>query len=936
MDYISIERAREHNLKNVSIKIPKNKLVVITGPSGSGKSSLAFDTLYAEGQRRYIESLSSYARQFLGAISPANVDRIEGLSPAIAIDQKGNNKNPRSTVGTITEIFDYLRVLYSRIGDVYCPVSQRIISKYSPSQVTNEILKNPESTKIYICFSHKLENKNSISHLKLFLEQSGFRRFKYNDVEVLLEDLSDKTFSFPCEISVILDRLIIKDNMRERLVSSVEQAFKYGHGHCHVYINDKKINYSEILYSKDADITFPDFEPRHFSFNSPLGACQKCNGLGISQGFTDHAIIFDKSLPLLQGAIPLISKKNNFIYKMILDVASAEKINLNLPYKDLPRDFRKGILFGTKKIYKFSFTSENSKFEFKKQFQGVIPWLEKKYLETESDKVRKSLEEFMEEDICNSCQGKRLGNLSLQVKLGELDIMEVGNLPITESLSFFTSLKMSKEKEQISINLLKEIRSRLSFLNEVGLGYLTLNRSAQTISGGESQRIRLATQIGSALTGIIYVLDEPSIGLHARDTHRLIATLKHLRSLDNTIIVVEHDEETIAHADFIIDLGPGSGIHGGEIIASGSVEEIKKNLSSITGRYLNDPNLFSLKKNYQFSPSNFIDIKGATCHNIKNLNVAIPLQGLICLTGVSGSGKSTLLEDILVPALSQFFSKVATRAHYNSIIGLNHLNSYVLLDQGPIGRTPHSNLATYTGIFDQIREVFAQTPESKVKGYQPGRFSFNVKGGRCEDCEGDGIKKIEMHFLPDVYVTCSECGGSRYNVETLLVLFRGKNIADILQSTVEESYDFFKNHPKISRTLKVLLDIGLGYLKLGQPATTLSGGEAQRLKLARELSRRVNGHCLYILDEPTTGLHTSDVKILLSALLDLVALGHTVFVIEHNLHVIRNADYIIDLGPEGGDQGGQLVAFGTPEEVALNTKSFTGQFLKNFFPQQTI
>jgi len=930
MDNLIIEKAREHNLKNVSVKIPKNTITVITGPSGSGKSSLAFDTIYSEGQRRYIESLSSYARQFLGNFQPAKVDRIEGLSPAIAIDQKTTSKNPRSTVGTITEIMDYLRVLFSRVGDFIDPDTGKRLKKYSPTSIASELIKLNEGAKLFICFEWKSNPNDKLIYIENYFSKNGFRRFFYNENEILIEDKFDFKKYHNKEILIVLDRILLKKDSRERIANSSEQALKFGQGKCVIKVDNNFIEYNEKYYLSSKKIFVPEMDPRYFSFNSPLGACVKCNGLGISKGFSERTITADKSLPLLEGAIPLLSKKNNFIHKMIQDVLTQEKQSIRITLKDIDKNLKRSLFYGSDKVYKFSFKSKNSKFEFKKPFSGIIPWLEKKYIETASEKVRKELETYMEEDICSSCNGKRLSELPLLVKISGFDINQIGDMQVDDCISFFQNLHLTSEKEIIAEKLLKEIKSRLSFLSEVGLGYLTLNRSSQSLSGGESQRIRLATQIGSALTGIIYVLDEPSIGLHPKDTTRLISTLKHLRDLKNTVIVVEHDEETIENADYVIDLGPGSGIHGGQIIAQGTIPEIKSNPNSITAKYLHNSSSIQLDKGYTFKKCNYITIKKANCHNIKDVNFTIPLNGLICVSGVSGSGKSTLLEDILVPALDNNFSGSKFKQQFESISGLENISSYILLNQNPIGRTPHSNLATYTGIFDLIREVFSNTIEAKTKGYGPGRFSFNVKGGRCEECEGNGIKRIEMHFLPDVFVTCNECQGTRYNQETLNIYYKNKNISQILNSSVEENLEFFKHHPKISRTLKVLLDIGLGYLNLGQPATTLSGGEAQRLKLAKELSRRVYGSCLYILDEPTTGLHASDVKVLLKALLDLVELGHTVFVIEHNLHIIKHADHIIDLGPGGGMLGGKIVAQGTPEEIIKIKNSYTGEYLRKF------
>jgi excinuclease ABC subunit A len=928
---IKIVKAAVHNLKNVSINIPKNTLTVITGPSGSGKSSLAFDTIYVEGQRRYIESLSSYARQFLGQHQPPDVESITGLSPAIAIDQKSSNKNPRSTVGTTTEIYDYLRVLFARIGTLYDPITGLEVRKYTPSQIAREILTLPEKSKIQLIAPvpncDKIKFKDNLSK---FLTM-GFTRAILNGEQILLEE-STKAPRGLYQLDIIVDRIVIKSDVAKRLTDSVEYALKLGDGNLTVLIDDnKKLSFSEHNKSTDGANVYPELEPQLFSFNSPVGACEMCKGLGETKTFDLDLMIFDENLPLLEGAVTPLSKRNSFLYKMVESIAYEEGVDLDLPFKKLPKKFRDILFNGSDKVYTYSFTSENSHFEFSKAFPGLASWLEKKFVESSSDKVRIDLEKFMNIKTCPSCNGLRLNKVALSTKIGDKNIMDLCTLSVTECFDYLTAIKLSGDKKIIAEKLLKEIICRLKFLLDVGLNYLSLNRASMTLSGGESQRIRLATQIGSALAGVLYVLDEPSIGLHQRDNERLIKTLKHLRDLGNTVLVVEHDEDTMLACDYLIDMGPGAGIHGGEIVSHGTIEQILKDKKSLTAKFLSGTDSIPTPKTRK-KATKFLKLSGANEHNINNLNVSIPLGGIVCLTGVSGSGKSTLVHKILVPAiktrLSNAHKTLFQKSNYNSLVGVDELKTIIELDQSPIGRTPHSNPATYTALFDSIREIFASTNESQIRGYKIGRFSFNVKGGRCEECEGDGVKKIEMHFLPDVYITCSECRGSRYNAETLSVLYKGKNISEILDLTIEEAAEFFKNHTKISRVLNTLNSVGLGYMKLGQPATTLSGGEAQRLKLSRELSKRTKGHCFYVLDEPTTGLHFQDIKVLLSAFSQLVDQGHTLLIIEHNLDVIKTADWIIDLGPEGGSGGGKIMAEGTPEDIAKVTSSFTGKYLK--------
>lgn len=928
MEKIQVTKAKVHNLKNIDVSLPRHSLTVITGPSGSGKSSLAFDTIYAEGQRRYIESLSSYARQFIGQVEPPEVESITGLSPAIAIDQKSTNKNPRSTVGTITEIYDYLRLLFARLGDAHCPETGEKVAKQTPQQIVEAIRKFKIGTKLQLLSpvirSKKGEHKEELAKFA----SMGFSRIRINGQILNMEDNLNINKSRSNNIDIIIDRLVMKEGIESRLTESVEQALKLSDGYLILLANDEEHFYSENNYSFKSGKSYPDLEPRLFSFNSPLGACPVCNGLGLSKTFDVDSLLLDETLSLEDGAMPIV-KKNSFLFQMVRSVAAAEKVDINKPYKKLSEKFKTILYQGGDKVYTYKFESENSSWNFKKEFPGIVNWLEKKYNESESEKTRSDLEEYMIIKKCSGCKGKKLNPFALAATIEGHSIMDVCDLSIQDASDFFEKLKFTGNRAIIAEKVLKEVRDRLKFLLNVGLNYLTLNRDAVTLSGGESQRIRLATQIGSALSGVLYVLDEPSIGLHQRDNEKLIQTLINLRNLGNTVLVVEHDEDTMNASDYLIDMGPGAGLHGGTVVAAGTPEEVKKNKDSITGRYLTGANKIEVPKKRR-SLENHIVLSKAREHNLKDVTLKLPLGGITCITGVSGSGKSTLIHKILVPAIKNQLSRGrrGSTQNFQSITGVNHIQSLIELDQSPIGRTPHSNPATYTGLFDNIRNIFSMTNESKIRGYKPGRFSFNVKGGRCETCEGNGVLKIEMHFLPDVFVTCSECRGSRYNNETLSILYRGKNIADVLDMSIEEAEPFFENHPKINRALKVLNSVGLGYIKLGQPATTLSGGEAQRLKLSRELSKAVKGSTLYVLDEPTTGLHFEDINILLKALNKLVEQGHSLLIIEHNLDVIKTADWVIDLGPEGGKGGGEIVAEGTPEAVSKVKASHTGRYLR--------
>ena len=928
MDKIQVTKAKVHNLKNVDVTIPRHSLTVITGPSGSGKSSLAFDTIYAEGQRRYMESLSSYARQFIGQIEAPEVESITGLSPAIAIDQKSTTKNPRSTVGTITEVYDYLRLLYARLGEAHCPETGDKVAKQSPQQIVEQVLKFKEGSKLQIV-SPVIRNKKGEHKEELAKYLSmGFSRIRLNGEILNLDDKVSISKSKFNNIDLVIDRLVMKEGIRTRLTDSVEHALKLSDGYLIILEDSKEHFFSEKNFSFKSGKSYPDLEPRLFSFNSPLGACSTCNGLGVSKNFDIENLLLDEQLSLEDGAIPIL-KKNSFLMQMVRSVAGTEKIDIKKPFSKLSEKFKTILYYGNdEKVYNYKFESENSSWNFKKEFPGIISWLEKKYNESESEKTRTDLEEFMIIKKCSSCKGKKLNPFALAAKIQDQSIMDVCDLSINEAADFFDNLKFTGNQAIIANKVLKEIKDRLKFLLNVGLNYLTLNRDAMTLSGGESQRIRLATQIGSALSGVLYVLDEPSIGLHQRDNEKLIQTLINLRNIGNTVLVVEHDEDTMMAADYLIDMGPFAGAHGGEIVAAGTPDEVKKDKKSLTGKYLSGIKKIDIPTKRRILKDK-ITLNKARENNLHDVTLSLPLGGMVCITGVSGSGKSTLVHKVLIPGIKNYLSRGrrGSSANYQSITGVDKIQGVIELDQAPIGRTPHSNPATYTGLFDNIRTIFSQTNESKVRGYKPGRFSFNVKGGRCESCEGNGVLKIEMHFLPDVYVTCSECRGSRYNNETLSILYRGKNIADVLAMSIEEAAPFFENHPKVNRALKVMNDVGLGYIKLGQPATTLSGGEAQRLKLSRELSKSTKGTTLYVLDEPTTGLHFEDINVLILALNKLVEQGHSLLVIEHNLDVIKTSDWVIDLGPEGGKFGGEIVAEGTPENVAKVKRSYTGHYL---------
>ncbi len=935
MDKIRVTKAKVHNLKSIDVSIPRHSLTVITGPSGSGKSSLAFDTIYAEGQRRYMESLSSYARQFIGQIEAPEVESITGLSPAIAIDQKSTTKNPRSTVGTITEIYDYLRLLYARLGDAHCPETGEKVAKQSPQQIVEQILKFKTGIKLQL-LSPVIRNKKGEhkEDLGKFLSM-GFSKIRLNGEIFNLDDqvvIQKTKFN---NIDIVVDRLVMKDGIQTRLTDSVEHALKLSDGYLVVLADDKEHFYSEKNYSFKSGKSYPDLEPRLFSFNSPLGACPICNGLGISKTFDLDSLLLDETMSLEDGAIPIL-KKNSFLMQMVRSVAAAEKVDIEKPFNKLTEKFLQLLYYGNgEKIYNYKFESENSSWNFKKEFPGIMAWLEKKHKESESEKTRLDLEEYMIIKKCPGCKGKKLNPFALAATLNNQSIIDVCDLSINEAAEFFEKLEFSGNQAIIAQKVLKEIKDRLKFLLNVGLNYLTLNRDAMSLSGGESQRIRLATQIGSALSGVLYVLDEPSIGLHQRDNEKLIQTLINLRDIGNTVLVVEHDEETMLASDYLIDMGPHAGLHGGEVVAAGTPEEVMKNTKSLTGKYLSGINKIHIPTERR-KLSNKIILNKARENNLNDVTLHLPLGGLTCITGVSGSGKSTLVHKVLIPAVKNYLSRGrrGSSANYQSVTGVDKIQGVIELDQSPIGRTPHSNPATYTGLFDDIRNIYSMTNESKIRGYKSGRFSFNVKGGRCESCEGNGLLKIEMHFLPDVYVTCSECRGSRYNNETLSILYRGKNIADVLAMSIEEAGPFFENHPKVNRALRVMNEVGLGYIKLGQPATTLSGGEAQRLKLSRELAKSTKGATLYVLDEPTTGLHFEDINILLKSLNKLVDQGHSLLIIEHNLDVIKTADWVIDLGPDGGKFGGQIVAEGTPETVAKVKGSYTGHYLAKALKQK--
>ena len=936
-DKIVIKGAKEHNLKNINLEIPRDKLVVITGLSGSGKSSLAFDTLYAEGQRRYVESLSSYARQFLGLMEKPDVESIEGLSPAISIDQKTTSKNPRSTVGTVTEIYDYIRLLYARIGTPYCPICGKKIEKQTIDQIVDNVMKLPEGKRIQILAPVVRSRKGEYTKLFEDLQKEGFARVRVDGEIYELTDEIKLDKNKKHEIEIVVDRLIVKQDIIARLTESIEVALKHAENLVLIdIVGEKAVLYSCNYACPDCGFSFPELTPRMFSFNNPYGACPKCSGIGYLMKMDEDLIIPDKTKTLYDGVKAFGSstmKKGETMAKMYFEsIAKHYGVDIKKPIKNLPREFLEKILYGTgDEEIDFEFASPYGTRQFKAPFEGVIPTLERRHNETKSQGMRDFYELYMSNSHCDECDGARLKKEILSIKINGKNINEMTEMSIRQLQDFLKNIELTETQKVIADMILKEINARLQFLVDVGLEYLTLSRSAGTLSGGEAQRIRLATQIGSGLTGVLYILDEPSIGLHQRDNDKLLATLKKLRDLGNSLIVVEHDEDTMYAADQIIDIGPGAGVHGGQVMAQGTAEEIKNIQGSITGDYLSGRKTIHVPKTRRKGNKKNIEVKEATENNLKNISVKFPLGVFTCVTGVSGSGKSTLVNEVLYKNIAQKLNGASEKpGKCKEIKGIGNIDKIINIDQSPIGRTPRSNPATYTGTFDIIRDIFAGTNEAKIRGYDKGRFSFNVSGGRCESCNGDGVHKIEMHFLPDVYVPCEVCKGKRYNRETLEVKYKGKNIADVLDMTVEEALEFFNNIPRIKQKIQTLYDVGLGYIKLGQPSTTLSGGEAQRVKLATELSKRATGKTLYILDEPTTGLHIADVHKLIDILQRLVDTGNTIIVIEHNLDLIKTCDYIVDLGPEGGDAGGEIVAVGTPEQICKNDKSYTGMFLKKY------
>ena len=930
-DFISVRGAREHNLKNISLEIPRGKLVVITGLSGSGKSSLAFDTIYAEGQRRYVESLSAYARQFLGLMEKPDVDQIDGLSPAISIDQKSTSRNPRSTVATVTEVYDYLRLLFARIGIPHCPICGKPVNRQTSAAVIDKIMGRQDGARLIILSPIVVDKKGAFEHIPEQYQRAGFARARVDGVIYSLDEFPQLDKKYKHNIEIVVDRLVKNDENRSRLAQSVEQAFDISDGLMIVNDADEK---SDILYSlkyacvDHPDVAIPELEPRTFSFNSPHGACPVCTGLGSRLEVDPELVIPNGRLTIAEGAIRPYNRINTDTWwvKKLQAVGDRYGFNIHQPTGELSDRQIEIILYGTgDETYRVSLGMGRS---FNTTYEGVIPNLERRHRETDSDFIRRDIERFMQERPCNACKGKRLKPEVLAVTVSSSSIMDICELSIDDAIGFFGKMTLSETEAKIAVQILKEINARLKFLQDVGLNYLNLARSAVSLSGGEAQRIRLATQIGSGLQGVLYVLDEPSIGLHQRDNKRLLATLERLRDLGNSVLVVEHDEETIETADYLVDIGPGAGIHGGKVVATGSPAEVAKTPNSVTAEFLSGKRQIAVPKLRRPSNGKELVIKNARENNLKNVDVKIPLGQMVVVSGVSGSGKSSLINDILAKELSARLMRAQTvPGRHDDIEGIKNLDKAIVIDQSPIGRTPRSNPATYTGVFTPIRELFSQMPEAKLRGYSPGRFSFNVKGGRCENCSGDGVIKIEMHFLPDVYVPCEVCHGKRYNREALEIHYKGKTISDVLEMTCEQGLEFFENIPAIARKLQTLVDVGLGYITLGQPATTLSGGEAQRIKLAAELSRRPTGRTLYILDEPTTGLHMADVDKLLNVLHALVDAGNSMIVIEHNLDVVKNADHIIDMGPGGGAAGGQIIAEGTPEQVARNKKSYTGQYL---------
>ena len=938
-DKIIIKGAKEHNLKNVDLELPRNKFIVFTGLSGSGKSSLAFDTIYAEGQRRYVESLSAYARQFLGQMEKPNVEYIEGLSPAISIDQKTTSKNPRSTVGTVTEIYDYLRLLFARVGEVHCSVCGAKISQMTIQEIVDKMMEFPERTKLQILSPVVRGQKGTHKKLIENIKKEGFVRIRVNGENYEVTDEIDLSKNKKHNIEVVVDRIVIKDGIESRLTDSIETAVKLSDGLVIAQIIDgEEILYSTKFACPEHGVGIEELSPRMFSFNAPFGACETCNGLGESKEVDPDLVIPNKDLSIKQGAIAAWGSvgvnDDTYYSKMVQSLANHFGVSIETPVKDLPEEFVHELLYGTNNVMvQFIYESKyGGRREYQAYFEGVIPNLERRYRETNSEYSRDKIEEYMAETPCPKCKGARLKKEVLSVLVDGKNIMEVTDFSVNELVEYIENINLIEKQKFIAHEILKEIRGRAIFLRDVGLDYLNLSRKAGTLSGGEAQRIRLATQIGSALVGVLYVLDEPSIGLHQRDNDRLIKTLRHLTDIGNTLIVVEHDEDTMRECDYIVDIGPGAGVHGGQIVAQGTLDEILDNPNSITGQYLSGKKEIQIPEITREGNGNFIEIVKANENNLKNINVKFPLGKFTCITGVSGSGKSTLINDILYKGIASKINKLRDRpGKHKEIKGIENIDKIINIDQSPIGRTPRSNPATYTGVFDMIRDLFASTNEAKARGYQKGRFSFNIKGGRCEACKGDGIIKIEMHFLPDVYVPCEVCKGERYNRETLQVKYKDKTIADVLDMNVEEALKFFENIPNIKRKLETLMDVGLSYIKLGQPSTQLSGGEAQRIKLATELSKRPTGKTLYILDEPTTGLHMADVDKLIQVLQKLADTGNSIVVIEHNLDVIKTCDYISDLGPEGGYKGGKIVATGTPEEVSKVEGSYTGKFLKKYF-----
>lgn len=936
-DKIVVKGAKVHNLKNISLEIPRDKLIVFTGLSGSGKSSLAFDTIYAEGQRRYVESLSSYARQFLGQMDKPDVESIEGLSPAISIDQKTTSRNPRSTVGTVTEIYDYLRLLYARVGVPHCPKCGKEITQQSVDQIVDQIMELPERSKIMILAPIIRGRKGTHEKVLENIKKQGFVRARIDgEIYDLTEDEVKLEKNIKHNIEAVVDRIIVKDGIEGRLTDSIETSLKMAEGLVLVnIIGEEDRLYSEHFACADCGISIDELVSRMFSFNSPFGKCERCDGLGTLMEIDEDLVVPNKDLSIRGGAISTWGdsrmKEESWTYCVLKALMDKYNFDLDTPYKDLPKKVQEVLMYGEPEKLKVTYTKENVKAVYNHSFEGEINNLRRRYMETNSDSMKAEIEKYMSDNPCPKCKGARLKPEALAVTVGGKNIFEFTKMAIREELDFINSIDFSEKDKIISSQIIKEIQSRLSFLINVGLDYLDLARTAGTLSGGEAQRIRLATQIGSQLMGVLYILDEPSIGLHQRDNDRLIATLKQLRDVGNTLIVVEHDEDTMREADYIVDIGPGAGEHGGEIVAAGTLEEIMGNENSLTGKYLTGAKKVELPEERRKGNGNFITVKGAKENNLKNVTAKFPLGTLTMVTGVSGSGKSTLVNEILYKGLNKIVNKAKDLpGKFKEITGYENIDKIIDIDQSPIGRTPRSNPATYTGTFDIIRELFSQTQEAKMRGYKPGRFSFNVKGGRCEACSGDGIIKIEMQFLSDVYVPCEVCKGKRYNRETLEVKYKGKNIADVLNMTVEEALEFFENIPRIKNKLQTLMDVGLGYIRLGQPSTQLSGGEAQRIKLAYELSKRSTGKTLYILDEPTTGLHIHDVNRLVKIIQRLVDGGNTVIVIEHNLDMIKCADYIVDLGPEGGDKGGTIVATGTPEKIVEVKESYTGKYLKKY------